>query len=105
MTAPLLESVTSPRFEITQGAHHGSELSPEDAATINKNLNIVVYGYDHGGEGLQSSELAYDSAAKIVDSLDPARGDVLFTEIIGHDGVYPGTQTRRCVPRYSKRTV
>lgn len=95
-TAPLVESATRPRFEITQGSHHGSELSIENAAAINQNLNIVVYGYDHGEKDLQSSELAYDSAREIVDSLDPARGDMLFTEIIGHDGVYPGTESGPC---------
>jgi hypothetical protein len=86
--------------EVTKGPYHGGELPAETAAAINNSVNIVVYGYDHGRDDRPSSPLAFDSARMIVDSLDPTRGDVLFTEIVGHDGAYPGTDGEPLSPGF-----
>ena len=70
------------------------ELAPETAAAINSAITIKTFGCGHGGglddrfASLKQIEVEFDVAAAVADSLDPARGDVLFVESLGCEGDY-----------------
>lgn len=77
-----------------EGAYRSPETSPAEAQAINDNFNIVVYGCAHGvpefGQGDQQQvDIAYDAAAHVIDTLDPANGDKLFIEGLNHDDMDP----------------
>ncbi|HSW99355.1 MAG TPA: hypothetical protein VLF71_06010 [Candidatus Saccharimonadales bacterium] len=75
----------------TDAAPSRAELSAADAEAINSNFNLVAYGTAHGSGGvdeyghLPEVEDEYRDADRIVNSLDPARGDVLFVEAVGYN--------------------
>jgi hypothetical protein len=78
--------------------YHFADISPAEAEAVNDGVDIVAYGCVHGmlpkGEGDPTQvETAYDAAANVVAGLDPARGDILFTESANHEGPLPGMLT------------
>lgn len=67
------------------------EIALQVSEAINNHFNLVAYGIAHGPGGedeyrhLPEVEIEYEGIEEVVNSLDPARGDVLFVEGVGHD--------------------
>ncbi len=91
---------------------HSSSTTPAEAHAINSHFAIKIYGIVHSlpkpAEADPAQiEKAYQASAEMVDTLDPARGDVLFAEGMGHTGPdnysflmqYPAEQHRDLLAR------
>jgi hypothetical protein len=73
-------------------AYHYDAITAEQATAINDSANVQVYGIVHGHRSddhhtAPEVDIEYQSADNILATLDPTRGDVLFTELYGHTGV------------------
>jgi|GEM_PF-3138303 len=79
-----------------ENAYSFADISPAEADAINDKVNIVVYGTAHTLSDPANTDPAYLAAvdaqyqglADMVEVLDPAKGDVLYMESAGHEGVW-----------------
>ncbi|HSX35017.1 MAG TPA: hypothetical protein VLF62_05210 [Candidatus Saccharimonadales bacterium] len=79
-----------------ENAYSFADISPPEADAINDKVNVVVYGTIHELSDPANTDPAYLAAvdaqyqglADMVDVLDPAKGDVMYMESVGHEGVW-----------------
>jgi len=72
-------------------AYHFADITPGQAELLNDSVTIKLFGFTHGSfedrmRNADQVDIEYAQAAGVVESLDASRGDVLFTELSGHEG-------------------
>lgn len=81
------------KFNIEHGTYlqyHSEKIQPELAAALSKAIDFKVCFGAHGSPENSETlphELLYQQIQDAIDILDPARGDKLFVEEAGHNGI------------------